>query len=109
MTFAEYIKPELLILVPVLYVLGAIIKDSKTIQDRFIPAILGAVGVCLSLLYILGSTNISATAIFTAITQGLLVAGAAVYTNEFITQLRKPSEAPAPEPEPEQDPKEEGE
>lgn len=92
MSFAEYIKPELLILVPVLFVLGCIIKDSAAVQDKYIPAILGVVGIALSTLYVLGSTNISATAIFTAITQGILVAGAAVYTNEFITQLRKPDE-----------------
>lgn len=104
MNFADYIKPELLILVPVLYVLGAIIKDSETIEDRFIPAILGAVGVFLSLLYVIGSAGISTVGIFTGLTQGILVAGAAVYTNEFITQLRKPSEK-----KPEEDPKEGGE
>lgn len=104
MNFADYIKPELLILVPVLYVLGAIIKDSETIEDRFIPAILGAVGVFLSLLYVIGSAGISTVGIFTGLTQGILVAGAAVYTNEFITQLRKPSEKKQ-----EEDPKEGGE
>lgn len=104
MNFADYIKPELLILVPVLYVLGAIIKDSETIEDRFIPAILGAVGVFLSLLYVIGSAGISTVGIFTGLTQGILVAGAAVYTNEIITQLRKPSEK-----KPEEDPEEGGE
>lgn len=89
MTFAEYIRPELLILVPVLYVLGAIIKDSAAIQNRYIPAILGGVGIALSLLYVLGTGDFSATGVFTAITQGILVAGAAVYTNELIVQLIK--------------------
>ena len=101
MSFTEYIKPELLILVPVLYIIGAMIKDSKTISNRFIPAILGGVGVFLSLLYVIGSTGISATGIFTAITQGILVAGAAVYTHEFITQLRKDDDIiPAAEEQP---------
>ena len=89
MSFVEYIKPELLILVPVLYIAGAMIKDSQTISDRFIPAILGGVGIFLSLLYVIGSSDFSATGVFTAITQGILIAGAAVYTHEFITQLRK--------------------
>ena len=89
MSFVEYIKPELLILVPVLYILGAMIKDSQTISNRYIPAILGGVGVLLSLLYVIGSTGFSATGVFTAITQGILIAGAAVYTNEMIVQLRK--------------------
>lgn len=92
MTFVEYIRPELLILVPVLYVLGAIIKDSATIQNRWIPAILGGVGIALSLLYVLGTGDFSATGVFTAITQGILVAGAAVYTNELIVQLIKKPE-----------------
>lgn len=92
MTFAEYIRPELLILVPVLYVLGAIIKDSAAIQSRWIPAILGGVGIALSLLYVLGTGDFSATGVFTAITQGILVAGAAVYTNELIVQLIKKPE-----------------
>ena len=89
MSFVEYIKPELLILVPVLYILGAMIKESQTISNRYIPAILGGVGVLLSLLYVIGSTGFSATGVFTAITQGILIAGAAVYTNEMIVQLRK--------------------
>ena len=92
MSFVDYIKPELLILIPVLYILGCIIKDSATVSNRFIPAILGGVGIFLSLLYVAGSTGISATGIFTAITQGILIAGAAVYTNEFISQLRKSEE-----------------
>lgn len=92
MTFVEYIRPELLILVPVLYVLGAIIKDSAAIQNRWIPAILGGVGIALSLLYFLGTGDFSATGVFTAITQGILVAGAAVYTNELIVQLIKKPE-----------------
>lgn len=96
MSFTEYIKPELLILVPVLYIIGAMIKDSATISNRFIPAILGGIGVFLSLLYVIGSTGFSATGIFTAITQGILVAGAAVYTHEFITQMLKTEETPTP-------------
>ena len=92
MTVIDYVKPELLILIPVLYILGCIIKDSATVQNRFIPAILGAVGVFLALLYVAGSTGISVTGIFTAITQGILIAGAAVYTNELIAQFRRSEE-----------------
>ena len=92
MSFVEYIKPELLILVPVLYIVGAMIKDSQSVSNRYIPAILGGVGIVLSLLYVMGSSGISATGIFTAITQGILIAGTAVYTHEFISQLRKDDE-----------------
>lgn len=89
MSFTDYIKPELLILIPVLYFLGEIIKTTEKIENRYIPALLGAVGIALSLLYVLGTEPFSATGIFTAITQGILVAGAAVYTNELVDQLMK--------------------
>ena len=89
----EYIKPELLVLVPVLYLIGAAVKKSN-IADKFIPWILGGVSVALSALWILANcsmTNASevATAIFTAITQGILIAGASVYVNQLVKQTGK--------------------
>lgn len=93
MNFEEYVKPELLILIPVLYLVGLAIKKSN-IADKFIPFLLGVVGVLLSGLYLFATEDINgsqavATAIFTAITQGVLVAGASVYANELIKQAGK--------------------
>jgi len=92
--FQEFIKPELLILIPVLYLIGAGIKRSK-IRDHFIPAILGVAGVILSGMYILAIeqpfadiTNVF-SAIFSAITQGILCAGASVYVNQIFKQAEK--------------------
>ena len=93
MQMNEYIKPELLILIPVLYLIGAAIKKSK-VADKFIPWILGGVSVALSALWIL-ATNFpanaadAALAIFTAVTQGVLVAGASVYANQLVKQTGK--------------------
>lgn len=93
MEFMEYIKPELLVLVPVLYLIGAAIKKSK-VADKFIPWILGGVSVALSALWIL-ATNFpaaaseAAMAVFTAITQGVLIAGASVYVNQLVKQTGK--------------------
>ena len=42
MDFLEYIKPELLILVPVLYVIGMAIKKTALIADKLIPLAVGA-------------------------------------------------------------------
>lgn len=84
MDYRDYIKPELLVLIPVLYILGAIIKNTEKINNRYIPAILGLVGIALANLYVLATEGISGTSLFTAITQGILVAGAAVYANELI-------------------------
>lgn len=89
MDYQEYIKPETLILIPVLYIIGMMMKGTKKVDDRFIPAILGVLGIAFSLIWILGTEGITAIGIFTAITQGVLVAGAAVYTNQLFKQARK--------------------
>lgn len=93
MNFQEFIKPELLVLIPVLYFIGVAIKKSK-LNDTLIPFILGVVAVLLSGLYIFATEEIKgsqaiATAIFTALTQGILIAAASVYTNQIIKQSQK--------------------
>ena len=52
MDFLEYIKPELLILVPVLYVIGMAIKKTSLIADKLIPLAVGAAGILLSIIYV---------------------------------------------------------
>ena len=93
MELNEYIKPELLVLIPVLYLIGAAIKKSA-IADKFIPWILGGVSVALSALWILANCAVHNSAevfaaIFTAITQGILIAGASVYVNQLWKQTGK--------------------
>lgn len=85
----EYIKPELLILVPVLIVIGLFLKKTEKVNDKYIPTILGAAGVVLSALYVSAVSGISLMGIFTAITQGVLVAGAAVYVDQIAKQAKK--------------------
>ena len=89
MDFRDFIAPELLVLIPVLWVLGKLIKTTQFIPDRFIPVILGGVSVVISLCYIVGTASSTWTAIFTAITQGILCAGAAVYGNQLVKQAKK--------------------
>lgn len=93
MNFQEYIKPELLILIPVLYFIGVAIKKSK-IADKFIPWLLGGAAVLLCGIWVFASTPIAtgaeiAIAIFTAITQGVLIAAASVYVNQLVKQTGK--------------------
>lgn len=93
MNFEEYIKTELLILVPVLYFLGVGLKKSK-LPDKWIPAVLGTSAVVLSAIWVMTTVDISglqetASAIFTAVTQGVLVAGASVYANQLYIQAKK--------------------
>lgn len=89
----EFIKPELVVLVPVLYIIGLAIVKSE-LQNKHIPFILMGVGIILSGLWVgstcpIGNAQEIALAIFTAIVQGILVAGASVLINETIKQAKK--------------------
>lgn len=82
----DYIKPELLILIPVLYIIGEILKHTERVKDNYIPAILGAAGIALAFLYVTATEGFALIGAFTAITQGILVAGAAVYADQIAKQ-----------------------
>lgn len=90
----EFIKPELIVLIPVLYIIGIGFKKTDLIQDKIIPVALGLVSIGLTALYILATTDMSGLkevfmAVFTALTQGVLIAGASVYANQIYKQLQK--------------------
>ena len=90
----DYINPELLVLVPFLYVLVMFLKSSRAVSDNLIPAILGGAGVATAVVWVLASTvpvgaAAVALAIVTAVVQGILCAGAAVYTNQLVKQGAK--------------------
>lgn len=80
----EYIQPELLILIPVLYLVGYALKKTTIISDKFIPVILGVVGTVLAVCYGLTAGQFN---LFAAITQGILCAGASTYANQIYKQL----------------------
>ena len=77
-----------------LYLIGYALKQNKRISDDNIPIALCLTGVVLTFLYILSTTPLNSTqavgtAIFAAITQGILVAGAAVLGNQIVKQGKK--------------------
>lgn len=93
MNFKEFIKPELLILIPVLYVVGMGLKKSK-LSDKLIPVVLGVTSIILSAAWVIATSDISTTkdvayAIFVSVTQGVLSAGASVYINQLYVQSQK--------------------
>ena len=93
MNFQDYIKTELLILIPVVYFIGVGLKKSK-LPDKWIPTVLGIFSVVLSAVWMIATANLSdikeiASAIFTAVTQGILIAGASVYVNQLFVQAKK--------------------
>ena len=90
----EFIRPELLVLIPVLYFVGAGLKKAQAFADKYIPVALGAVGIALAALWVVSVSTITdpqdcAMAVFTAIVQGILVAGCAVYVNQIAKQAKK--------------------
>lgn len=93
MDLKELIKPELLILIPVLYVVGIGLKKSK-LSDTLIPLILGGIAIVLSSAWVIATSDIStlrdiAYALFISVTQGILSAGASVYVNQLYVQSKK--------------------
>lgn len=90
----NYIKPELVVVAVVLYFVGMGLKQAQTVKDKYIPAILGVTGVLLATIYViatcpLGTVQEIAMAVFTAIVQGILVAGLSTYVNQIIKQVNK--------------------
>lgn len=93
MDIKEFIKPELLILIPVLYVVGIGLKKSK-LSDTLIPLVLGGIAIVLSAAWVIATSDIStlkdvAYALFISVTQGILSAGASVYVNQLYVQSKK--------------------
>lgn len=92
------IKPELLILVPIIIFIGFIIKKSKIIKTNYIPIILAIISIMLSSIYVVATSTDVITyngiliTIFTAITQGLIVALSSVGLNQVKKQLNKVKE-----------------
>ena len=90
----SYIRPELLVLIPVLYLLGAGLKKARAFADKYIPLALGAAGVLLAVVWVLATTDMTGykdalQAVFVALTQGILAAGCSVYVNQIAKQAKK--------------------
>ena len=81
MDFLKYITENAIILVPVLYIVGNILKGTELIKDKYIPILLMPVGIAFSIAII--GVNVE------AIIQGILVTGATVYSNQLVKQLNK--------------------
>ena len=85
----QFIRPDLLILVPVLFLIGNWLKKSN-IPDN----ILGGISIMLSNIYILLTINIISLreillGIFAGFCQGVLIAGASVFLKQLKIQSNK--------------------
>mgnify|MGYP003459616244 CR=1 FL=1 len=89
-----YIKPELVVVAVVLYFIGVGMKQSEAVKDKHIPLINGLIGIAICALYIFATCRCNsvqeiAMAMFTSITQGILVAGLSTYVNQIFKQAGK--------------------
>ncbi|GLC30429.1 phage holin family protein [Clostridium omnivorum] len=80
MDIMKFIIEQAYILVPALYVIGMILKTSS-VKDKYIPLILLAFGI-------VGAIALMGLSV-QSIIQGILVTGAAVFTNQLIKQTKK--------------------
>lgn len=90
----NYIKPELIVVAVVLYFIGMWLKKAQAVKDKYIPLILGGIGIVLCAIWVLATSTIGtgqeiAMAVFTAIVQGILVAGVSTYINQIMKQSQK--------------------
>uniref|UniRef100_UPI00359FC12E phage holin family protein n=1 Tax=Jeotgalibaca porci TaxID=1868793 RepID=UPI00359FC12E len=82
MDFLNYIVEEGLVMVPVLFILGEIIKRTELLNNKWIPLVLLVISVGFTPLLLGGY-------VATNIVQSILVAGATVFGNELIKQSGK--------------------
>ena len=90
----NYIKPELIVVAVALYFIGMWLKQAAFIKNKYIPLVLGIVGIFVCGIWVIGTEATTtrqgiALAIFTAIVQGILVAGLSTYVNQIIKQIGK--------------------
>lgn len=82
--FLSLIFEQGVIVIPCLYIIGMILKGLQFIPDKFIPVILLPLGI-------LGTCSLAGAFAPENVIQGVLVTGAAVYTNNIVKQLPKAS------------------
>lgn len=86
----QFIRPELLILVAVLWCLGLFLKKMPWFTAEWaIPLILLFVGIILTILYlaIILAEGFTQITILMGLIQGILIAAVAVFFNETIKQI----------------------
>lgn len=91
MEIMDYVKPELLIVALVLYFIETWLKQSNLVKRKYIPLLSGGIGIVICAVYVISvceckSFKALAAAVFTAFTQGVLVAGLSTYVSLIIKQ-----------------------
>lgn len=79
----EYMKSELLILLPVLYVAARILHNTN-MNEKKLPFVLLAISIVMCACYVFGTSQTQTLqeilmALFTSIVQGVLLCGTSIY------------------------------
>lgn len=90
----NYVKPELIVVAIALYFVGMALKQAQTVKDKYIPLILSGISIVICAMYVFATSTCNTPqdivmAIFTAITQGILIAGLSTYVNQIVKQVNK--------------------
>lgn len=93
MEITDYIKPELVIVAVVLYLIGNGIKTTQLLNTRFIPLVNSIAGILICTIYVLATMNFSSSkdicmGIFTVITQGILVSGLSTGIHQISKKIK---------------------
>lgn len=88
MDIQKFLLNDMLVLIPVLYVLGMMLKGTPNVKDWTIPWILLVIGVACAIGIGIGV----GLPIVSAIVQGILVTGATVYVNQLVVQTKNKEE-----------------
>jgi hypothetical protein len=92
MEMMELIRPEMLTLIPVLYLIGVALKKAEVFENKYIPLGLGLLGVLLGAAWLLvfrdEEYNVLQSLLMGAV-QGILCAGCSVYANQLYKQFKE--------------------
>ena len=80
-TIKEFVIDQALIIIPVLYIIGTIIKGTEKINNKYIPLILLPISIIFCLFVVGFNVQV--------VIQGILVCGTAVYANQLLVQAKK--------------------
>ena len=82
MDILKYIVAEGLVMVPVLFIVGEIVKGTEILVNKWIPLVLLGISLIMTPLVLGGFTADN-------VVQAILLAGAAVYSDQIIKQTNK--------------------
>ena len=86
----QHIRAEMLMIIPVLIVIGKILKESAFLKNKYIPLVLAVISIILSVGWIFAyTTENTVQAIIDGFIQGILLAGAAVCSHQIFKQYKK--------------------